>query len=171
MYRKLFISFAILLSIIFSFTMCFANNDAGSDVVNGIRDVVGGAENAIENGARDISNASKDATGGMEQDANNAGNNMENTNGNNNGNSMLDEGNNDNTAKDTNNETGTAGLMNNNNNAYTATRTATTGDATFMGMGSTAWTWLILGIAAIAIIALVWYYSMQLRNSNYDDRD
>ena len=60
--------------------------------------------------------------------------------------------------------------MMNNNNDYTATRTSAT-DNTFMGMNSTAWTWLILGIAAIAIVALVWYYSMQIRSSNYDGRD
>ena len=52
-----------------------------------------------------------------------------------------------------------------NNGDYTATRTSTT-QATFMGMNATAWTWLILGIAAIAIVALVWYYSMQLRDAN-----
>ena len=57
-----------------------------------------------------------------------------------------------------------------NNGNYNATRTATTAN-TFMGMNSTAWTWLIIGIAAIAIIALVWYYSMQLRSSDYDNRD
>lgn len=60
--------------------------------------------------------------------------------------------------------------MMNNNNDYTATRTSAT-DNTFMGMNSTAWTWLILGIAAIAIVALVWYYSMQIRSSNYNGRD
>ena len=49
-------------------------------------------------------------------------------------------------------------------NNYTATRTSA--DNTFMGMNSTAWTWLILGIAAIAIIALVWYYSSQLNNND-----
>lgn len=57
------------------------------------------------------------------------------------------------------------------NNNYTATRTSTTTDNTFMGMNATAWTWLILGIAAIAIVALVWYYSMQLRSNDYDGRD
>ena len=47
------------------------------------------------------------------------------------------------------------------NGDYTATRTSTNaeGDATFMGMTATMWTWLIMGIAAIAIVALVWYYS------------
>ena len=52
---------------------------------------------------------------------------------------------------------------------YSATRTST--DATLMGMNATAWTWLILGLAAIAIVALVWYYSMQVTSSNYKDKE
>ena len=63
------------------------------------------------------------------------------------------------------------GITSTTNNNYTATRTATTEDTTFMGMNSTAWTWLILGISAIAIISLVWYYSAQFTSSNYSDRD
>ena len=60
---------------------------------------------------------------------------------------------------------------------YTANRTATTGTANagntgnFLGMSSTMWTWLILAVAVIAIIALVWYYSNQLNNRRYDDND
>ena len=62
------------------------------------------------------------------------------------------------------------------NDGYNATRTATDTDAgvgasTFMGMSATAWTWLIMGIAAAAIVALVWYYGSQVRSSNYDDND
>lgn len=61
---------------------------------------------------------------------------------------------------------------NSDNNNYTATRTmADTSPATFMGMTANTWTWLIMGIAAIAIVALVWYYSNQLRTSNYNDND
>ena len=149
MYRKLLISLGVLLSIIFTFTFCFANNGL-QDAANGVRNVVGGAENAIENGVKDISDASKNATGAME----NATNDTINT--------MRENGNNDNTKKDTNNNTMMADT---NNGNYTATRTATT-QATFMGLKATAWTWLILGIAAIAIVALVWYYSMQLRDAS-----
>ena len=71
------------------------------------------------------------------------------------------------------NNTTTAHTTTNNakTNTYTATRTATTGNATFMGMNATTWTWLIMGIAAIAIVALVWYYSMQVRSTIYDNRD
>lgn len=38
-----------------------------------------------------------------------------------------------------------------------------------MGMSFTAWTWIILGITAIGIIAIVWYYSMQFTHNNSHD--
>lgn len=150
MYKKLWISFAILVAMIFSFTVCFANDGQNmvQDAVNGVRNVVGGAENAVENAAKDISNTSKNVTGTMEKDANRATNAV------------------------TDNHTNHENNENARTNNYTATRTSTgTTDATFMGMNATSWTWLIIGIAAIAIVALVWYYSMQVRSSNYDDRD
>ena len=83
-------------------------------------------------------------------------------------NDIRDNGDNHNTAKDTNNETRTT--TNSMTGNYTATRTNAEG-STLMGMNATTWTWLIIGIAAIAIVALVWYYSMQMRSSNYDDKD
>ena len=143
MYKKLLISIAILIIGIFSFSTCFANNGL-QDAADGIRNVVGDAENAVEDAAKDISNASKNATAEIENGANNIGNAVMNT---------------------TNNA-----FKTDNNNHYTATRTATT-DNTFMGMNATAWTWLIIGIAAIAIVALVWYYAMQTRSSDYNGRD
>ena len=69
-----------------------------------------------------------------------------------------------------NNENNNDNMNNNDNNNdgnYDATRTSA--DNTAMGMNSTAWTWLILGIAAVAIIALVWYYSMQLNNDRHNN--
>lgn len=143
MYKKLLISVAILIIGILSFSVCFAN-DALQDAANSVRNVVGGAENAVEDAAKNISNASKDTTNKIEENANNIGNATKNT------------VNNAKTNVTTNN--------------YAATRTATTNN-TFMGMNATAWTWLIIGIVAIAIVALVWYYSMQIRSSNYDGRD
>ena len=141
MYKKLLIASSFIIMAIFSFSFCYANNGL-QDAADGVRNVVGGAENAVEGAAKDISNASKDATGKMEQGANDMVNNNRNNNMSN----------------------------NNNDNNYTATRTAAT-DNTFMGMNATAWTWLIMGIAAIAIVALVWYYSMQLRSSDTNGRD
>ena len=159
MHKKLLSILIVIVALIFSFNVCFAA-DGMQDAVDGVRNVVGGAENAVEDAARDISNASKDATGDLE----------------NGGNSIMENGDNNNTKKDTINETRTnmnnnSTLMNDNNNGnYTAVRTATE-DNTFMGMGATAWTWLILGIAAIGIIALVWYYSTQMNGSHNDNRD
>lgn len=152
MYKKLAIILSILIIAIFSFSVCFAN-DMLNNAVNDVRNVVGGAENTVENTAKDISNASKNAS-------NSIGNMAEDTM-----NQMKAEGDNNNTSKDTNNK-----MFTSTNNSYTATRTNTEG-STLMGMNATMWTWLIIGIATIAIVALVWYYSMQMRSTNYDDRD
>lgn len=56
--------------------------------------------------------------------------------------------------------------MNNDGMDYTATRTSSTSNA--MGLSSTAWTWLILGIVGIVIVALVWYYGAQYEHKNYN---
>ena len=142
MYRKLFAIITILSITMFSFSVVLAADDNGGmlqDAANGVRNVVGGAENAVEDGAKDIANTSRNATGDMENTMNSDSNrNMNNDNG--------------------------------NANSYTATRTDANGSATFMGMNSTAWTWLIIGIAGIAIVALVWYYGTQVNNSN-DNRE
>jgi hypothetical protein len=54
------------------------------------------------------------------------------------------------------------------NNNYTATRTST--DATIMGMSANTWTWFVLAIVALAIIAVVWYYAAQ-NNTEYNNRN
>lgn len=152
MYKKLFISLVILATIILSLSACFANNagDMLKDAGDNVRNAVGGVENTIEDAARGVSNTSRDFTGNVEEGANNIGNAMTDNNANT-GMSIIDEG---------------------RDGAYTATRTSTdTTGNTFMGMNATTWTWLIIGIAAIAIVALVWYYAMQMRSSNYDNRD
>ena len=56
--------------------------------------------------------------------------------------------------------------MNNGGMDYTATRTSATDNV--MGLSSTAWTWLILGIVGIVIVALVWYYGAQYEHKNYN---
>jgi len=141
MYKKLLVTTALLIIGIFSFTMCFANNGL-QDAANGVQDAVGGAENAVEGAVHDISNTSKNVTQSIENDAHEATHNAGHT-----------------VAED------------NNHGTYHATRTSTNHEYqnTFMGMGATAWTWLILGIAAIAIVAMVWFYSMQVRTSDYED--
>lgn len=151
MYKKLAIVLSILIIAIFSFSACFAN-DMVNNAVNGVRNVVGGAENAVEDAAKDVTNATKDATNSVESKMENATNKM-NTN--------VEH----NTTRNTTNDRVTS-----NTSTYNATRTNAEG-STLMGMNATMWTWLIIGIATIAIVALVWYYSMQMRSSNYDDKD
>ena len=52
---------------------------------------------------------------------------------------------------------------------YTAERTATTGNNNFLGMSSTTWTWMILAITTVAIVALVWYYGSQYEHKSYNN--
>ena len=150
MYKKFIVCTCILVTtIIFSFSFCFANDATNmvEGAVNGVRNAVSGAENAVENAAGGVSNTAKNITNGMENGANSVTNSVRNATG---------------ETKDTND--------NMNNDGYVATRTSTdTGAATFMGMNATMWTWLIMGIAAIAIVALVWYYGSQVKSSRYDD--
>lgn len=64
-----------------------------------------------------------------------------------------------------------SGTTTNNNRTgnYNATRTNT--NATWLGMDSTAWTWLIMGIVAVAIIALVWSYAKQKNTSTHSNNE
>ena len=153
MNKKFFVSLAIILFSVFSFSFCLATDGSGiGSAANNVRNFVGGVENTVENAAMDVSNASRDVTGGAENTMD--GNRTSGMTG---SNSMT-------------NSTGMTGY--NGNNGYTATRTNAN---TTMGMSQNAWTWLILGVAAIAIIAVVWYYSMQFTNTgrrgNNDDDD
>ena len=141
MNKKIFASIVIVLCAVFSFTICLAtdNNSGLKEATNDVRNFVGGVENTVEDAAKDVSNTSRDVTGDIENGLNNDSH------------------------KNYNNRT-TSGSTDN-NGRYTAARTST--DNNFMGMTSTAWTWLIVGIAAIAIIAVIWYYSMQFTNNNH----
>ena len=143
MSKKIFISLVIALFTIFAFTVCLANNGNGglNTAANDVRNFVGSVENTVENATLDISNTSKDVTGSVENQMNSGKNKM---------------------------STGIFSSTNVTNN-YNAQKTST--DNTVMGMSSNAWTWLILGVAAIAIIAVVWYYSMQFTNSNRHNDD
>ena len=123
----------------------YAANE-GQNMVNDVRNAVGGAENAVENAGKDVVNGVKDgmnAIGNGSKDVtNNVGGTVQNT------------------------------MNPNNNNSYTATRTSADNNGTFMGMSGTMWTWLILAIAAIAIISLVMLYAKQHNEINpYNDNN
>lgn len=132
--------------VIFGVSYSFAaNNNIASDAAQGIRNIVGGAENVIENTAGGITNGMRNGMATM-----------------------------DNTTENDTDYTA-SGSMTTDNNNYTATRTATTrtaatGNDTFLGMGATAWTWLVMSIVGITTIALVWYYGKE-RENNYNRND
>ena len=156
MSKKLVFTVGLLISLIFTFavTFSFATDGNGAmnvvnNAVNDVRGAVGGAENAVEGAVKDVTNTTKNATNTTENNMNNA------------------------TRSNTTNLNVTGN--NTQSTGYTANRTATTGTANtgnFLGISSTMWTWLILAVAVVAIIALVWYYSNQLNNNKrYDDND
>lgn len=145
MKKKLYITlFTILAILTFSFSYTFAANNIA--VVDGIRNVVGGAENVMEDAGNGIVSGIRNVTSAGQNTMENVTGNMDNK---------------------------TMGSMTTDNDNYTATRTTTrmatdTTTGTFLGMSATMWTWLVMAIVGIAIIALVWMYAKQ-NNHSYND--
>lgn len=155
---KKVLGIVIAIAVIFATSYVFAaNNEMGNSMnkaTNTVRNVVGGAENVVEdtatsigNGVRNLGNTFTDGAARVTNDGTVNNNDMNNDNMNNNNND-------------------------NNNTGYTATRTATgtTGTGTFLGMSPNLWTWFVLAIAAIAIVGLVWYYAMQNKIEYNDNK-
>ena len=88
MSKKLFLAIGLAIAIIFSFsvTLSFATENtmqnAGNDVVNGVRDVVGGAENAVKDAVKGVGDGINDMTN-MNNNNNNANTNTTNNTNNN----------------------------------------------------------------------------------------
>ena len=135
MKNKFFIV-ATLLAILSLFAVSYTF--ATTNAVNDVRNVVGGAENVIEDTGKGIANGVRDGMNTVENGAKNVGNDVKN--------GMNDMG------RTTNN--------------YTATRTATTTDNGLLGnVSNTVWSWLIIAIVAIVIVALVLFYANQNKNT------
>lgn len=126
---------------------------AMENFANGVRNMVGGAENMLEDTGGAISN-------GVKNGMNTVGQGTQNV--------MTDVRDGMNNTE--NSMTGITTTVNN-NGGYTATRTATD-NVTFAGMSTNTWTWIIIGITALAIGILIWAY-MKQRNTNdlYIDSD
>ena len=134
MKNKFFIV-ATLLAILSLFAVSYTF--ATTNAVNDVRNVVGGAENVIEDAGKGIVNGVKDGMNTVKNGAKDVGNDVKN--------GMNDMG------RTTNN--------------YTATRTATTTDNGLLGnVSNTVWSWLIIAIVAIVIVALVLFYANQNKN-------
>ncbi len=143
MTKKVFIGIlvSILLSLCTSF--CFAATD--TDKVNLGNDV----SSSINKGMDSVGNAVRDVAGFGERTADDAGDAIGNMGNNNN-------------ARNNNSRT-TNGINTNRmyNGNYNTTRTSADGAATTAGMSTTTWMWVIFAIAAVIIIAAIWYYAMQ----------
>lgn len=140
MQKKFLISIALLSVVLaFSCSYSFANTNVINTVGDGVKNVTSNAGNAINQGATTVRNAVGNAENGMANAASGV-------------------------LGGTNTNKGNTTVMGRNNNNYTAARTATN-DVTFLGMTANAWTWLIMAILAVAIVALVWFYSKQHSDS------
>lgn len=162
MSKKIILSIIFLTAIVFSFNYVFAENMA-QDAANTMNDSIDKTQNTMNNAGnavRDAGNSAMNAVNDTVNGTMNAVNELTRDRDNNTTNNY--EGNTSNTNNNNMNMAGT-----NDNANYTATRTSAEG--TILGMNSTAWTWLIMGAVAIAIVALIWYYAMQTSEHGYDD--
>ena len=147
MNKKVIVTSIIFIIVCLFSSICFANTenvmDAAKNTTVNLRDEITNSIDKTENSTRNVTQDVMTKGGQM---MNSAGNMINNMTGNNNDNNTN------------NNKNGTT----NNNAGYNTTRTAVD-DAYFgtAGMDTTTWLWIILAIAAIIIIAAVWYYAMQ----------
>ena len=155
MKKSILIALFVVLSLLLSCSYVMATND--NNLAEGVKNTVNNAENmaesagnsagvAIKNGANDVKNVTEDAMNGAKNGAENVGNDVKN--------GMQNMGNDANNAMNN--------MNNQNNNDYTATRTAAeqnTGNTTQNWMNRDIWTWIIVGIITIIIVALIWYYA------------
>lgn len=140
MTRKILIVFIAILTILLCSSTVFAEDN----------EFIGGA-------AGNIGSQVKDSWDKLGDSVQNVGNSMS---------AGMSNMGNDNRNSSNSGAMGTRANNGDNAGAYTATRTATTDNATFLGMNGTMWTWMIFGILAVALIALVWYYGMQQDDSD-----
>ena len=146
MTKKTFISITLFVAILFCSTFVFANNGSLSNAGKAMTNVVKDAGTAVRNGTQEIGNDLQRGAQGIT--------------------GAITDNNNDNNNDQDNRDT--LFTSDDNNGDYTATRTNATG--TMMGMSPITWTWFTLAIAAILIVALVWYYASQNNKvTNYDN--
>ncbi len=129
---KKIVTLLVALFLICTTSFVFAAENAGSE----IQDSLNKAGNSVGNVVNGTGNVVRDGVGAVENGLESLGNTF---------------------------ASGASRVTNNNNanrnNNYTTTRTST--GTTFAGMSANTWTWFILAIAGVAIVGLIWYYSMQ----------
>ena len=144
--------FLLVIVATFLFLSVAISSLAMDNVMNGVRNFVGGTENMVENVGNNIAGGVRNGLNTVENGAENVVTDVKD--------GMRDTGN-----------TVAEMTTDNNNNGYTATRTSAD-DVRVAGMTTNTWTWIIVGITGAAIGILVWSYIRQ-RNKNdiYIDSD
>lgn len=140
MHKKIFILTLIISLVCFS-SICFANNTMAEDVKDMGKDAMNTVDDGINNIGSSITNTTENAGNEIGQSENKIENDMDNMTQ-----DKKDDDNKDNTM---------AGITTNGD--YTTTQTAVTSTME----NTNFWTWAIIILAAIGIIAVIWYYSSQ----------
>lgn len=145
MKTKTLVSFIIALMVsIFSVSYTFA----AGNFQNGVRNVVGGAENVVEDAGSAIGRTVQSGVNTLGNGARDMGSMVQNT-------------------MTTNNNSGYTA-----NGGYTTTRTATTTSSDDLASSTTMYTWVIIGVTAVGIGVLLWsYFAQNSKNNMYIDSD
>ena len=123
---------------IFSVSYTFAAGNFQNDV----RNVVGGAENVVEDAGSAIGRTIQSGVNTLENGARDIGGMAQSS------------------------------MTTNNNSGYTTTRTATTSTSDDLASSTTMYTWVIIGVTAVGIGVLLWsYFAQNSKNNMYIDSD
>lgn len=139
MAKKVFIG--VLVSILLSLCSSFCFAATNTDKVNLGNDV----SSSIDKGVNSIGDAAKGIVNGTDRAVRDTGDAIGNM-----GNRI-----------DSNTNNGNYNNRNYNNGNYSTTRTSVDNAMSSTGMSTTTWMWVIFAIAAVIIIAAIWYYAMQ----------
>ena len=152
MKKKLFITAIVLAIFTFAFIPNAFENTDMDNAVNGIRNFVGGAENVMEDAGKSVVNGVKDGANAVGNGARDVANGIDNG---------------------MNRDNRTSSMTTDNNGGYTATRTSADTGATglFGNVSNDVWTWMVLAIVGIIIVALVMYYAKQNNITTYNQYD
>lgn len=149
MKKKFLVSIILLVVVLFFTSYCFANDNMISDVKNGAQNLTSDVGNVLTKGVDATKNTATDIGQGVDNVVSDIASGVSNTSS-------------DISRDLTNSENNiAAGSTDTNNGGYTASRTAMTDQITFAGMTATGWTWFIVAVFGVAILALVWFYGKQ----------
>lgn len=147
MLKKSLVLLSIFCVIAFSFSYVFAAN-----IVEGTGNALRNVGNGVQNMVNATGDTLNDAKNGMANMMNDVGNGVERT----------VDGMEDGMREDNGENNMTDGTT---DDGYTAARTGATDNMTGNGANTTL-VWVILAVAAVAIIALVWYYMTQTNDTD-----